>query len=165
MRRKPRTAAFFLPPVWSEGGKDRNREKKWKWQFHPASCFFFFFMNSIELWRNCKGWILHKLCGNIYYWCSVCGCGPVAVALWGTAHLLVGFPAFVPGFFPVWIICLNYWGNDKTVLIYTSDPFACMPVSQKVLYKRLWCFKFDVICNCIVYSVLLIFFFFFFNRK
>lgn len=109
--------------------------------------FCFFLWTPFSYGDIVKAEFPYKMCGNIYYWCSVCGCGPVAVALWGTAHLLIGFPAFVPGFFPVWIICLNYWGNDKTGLSYTPDPFACMPVSQNVLYKHLWCFKFDVSCN------------------
>lgn len=109
--------------------------------------FCFFLWTPFSYGDIVKAEFPYKMCGNIYYWCSVCGCGPVAVALWGTAHLLIGFPAFVPGFFPVWIICLNYWGNDKTWLSYTPDPFACMPVSQNVLYKHLWCFKFDVSCN------------------
>ena len=91
-RKKQRKAADCDGPVWpteheTKEAKTEARMREWKRHFHSGGCCVFF-LNSIPVWTYHK--VPYKLCESIYYWCCVCGCGPIAEALWGIARLLTG---------------------------------------------------------------------------
>lgn len=92
----------------------------------PVVVFFFYPFHSGDIVKG--EFLIYCVRALLYYYqCCVCGSGPIAEGLWGTAHLtgtgvslfsvssqstifnsaascIWGFLAIVAGFFPTWII-------------------------------------------------------------